>query len=164
MSSSMVSIIVAASDDEVIGRDNALPWKLATDMARFRALTSGKPVLMGRRTWEAIGRPLPGRTNIVITRAPAYVATGATTVPEFAAALAVAGGAQEIMVIGGAQIYALALPIARRVYLTRVHGPVQGDTYLRGLDPADWHTLQQEQVAADERNSHATTFSVLQRR
>lgn len=158
-----VSLIVAADENDVIGRDNALPWKLSADLKRFRFLTLGKPVIMGRRTWESIGRPLPERHNIVISRQIALAPMGVTVVGDLPAALVAAGDAAEVMVIGGAEIYALAMPLAERIYLTRVHGAVDGDTRLRGLHPAQWRELGRENVAADERNSHATSFIVLER-
>ncbi len=159
----IVSLVVAASDANVIGRDNALPWKLSADLQRFKSLTLGKPIIMGRRTWQSIGRPLPGRLNIVITRDPQFVAEGATIVPSLAAALAAAGSAPDVMVIGGAEIYALALPLAQRIHLTRVHGEVHGDTHLRGLDLTHWRVVSHQSLPADERNSHATSYQLLER-
>lgn len=159
-----LSLIVAASDDDVIGRDNGLPWKLSADLRRFKALTIGKPVIMGRRTWQSIGKALPERTNIVISRSPGFAAPGGTVVPDLPAALRAAGAVSEVMVIGGAEIYALAMPLARRIYLTRVHGHVEGDTRLRGLNLAEWRELSRESLPADERNSHASSFIILERR
>jgi dihydrofolate reductase len=158
----IVSIVVAVSDSDVIGRDNALPWKLSADLQRFKSLTIGKPIIMGRRTWQSIGRPLPGRQNIVITRDPQFVAEGAAVVASFAAALTAAGAVSEVMVIGGAEIYALALPLAQRIHLTRVHGEVQGDTHLRGLDLRLWQEVSHQTLPADERNSHATTYQLFE--
>jgi dihydrofolate reductase len=161
---SRLSLIVAASDDDVIGRDSGLPWKLSDDLRRFKALTLGKPIIMGRRTYDSIGRPLPERHNIVITRDAGFEATGITVVQSLDAALDAAGDMPEVMVIGGAEIYALALPRAARIHLTRVHGKIAGDTRLRGLDLAQWREVSRESVPADERNSHASTYSVLERR
>ena len=161
-------MIVAASDADVIGHEGALPWRLSADLQRFKAITLGKPVIMGRRTWTSIGRPLPGRVNIVVTRSAAFVASGAIVVHDFAAALAAADPSkpapQEIMVIGGAEIYALALPQVQRIHLTRVHGEVRGDTRMIALDPAAWREVSREELPADERNSHATSYIVLDRR
>lgn len=159
-----LSLIVAASDADVIGRDGTLPWKLSADLRRFKALTLGKPVIMGRRTFESIGRALPERLNIVISRDADFAAPGCSTTRNLSAAIAAAGNCVEIMIIGGADIYALALPLATRLYLTRVHGEVSGDTTLRGLDLTQWRELSREAMRADERNSHASTFFILERR
>ena len=160
----LLSLIVAASDDDVIGRDNGLPWKLSTDLRRFKALTTAKPIIMGRRTYQSIGRALPERLNIVISRDAHFAAPGCVVVRDLPAALAAAGDAAEVMVIGGAEIYALALPLAQRLYLTRVHGRIDGDTRLRGFDLSQWRELSRDAVPADERNSHASTFITLERR
>jgi len=129
-----VSIVVATDERGAIGRDGGLPWRLPNDLQRFKALTMGKPIVMGRKTWESIGRPLPGRQNIVITRQPGLPAAGATVVAALEEALAVAGGAAEICVIGGAEIYRLALPLARVIHLTRVHAVVEADTFFPPLE------------------------------
>ena len=121
----MISLIVAVSTNKVIGAQGDLPWRLSDDLKRFKAVTMGKPIVMGRKTWDAIGRPLPGRQNIVITRKPGYTAAGCIVVTSLEDAIATAGDAEEIMVIGGSQIYQLALPLATRLYLTRVHARVR---------------------------------------
>ena len=120
----MISIIVAASTNNVIGVQGELPWRLSDDLKRFKAVTMGKPIIMGRKTWESIGRALPGRQNIVITRQPDYLADGCDVVESVDEAIAAAGDADEVMVIGGSQIYDMALPLASRLYLTRVHAEV----------------------------------------
>ena len=149
-----IAAIVAAADNDVIGRDNALPWNLPADLAHFKRVTMGKPILMGRRTYESIGRPLPGRTNIVITRDPNFSAAGVKIVHsvdealELAEDIALIDGSEELMVIGGAEIYALALPKVVRLYLTRVHSSPQGDAYLPRLDWSDWDIVEREHLEA----------------
>jgi dihydrofolate reductase len=138
-----IVLVVAVADNDVIGNDGAMPWHLPADLRHFRRLTVGKPVVMGRKTFESIGKPLPGRHNIVLTRQRGWSADGVTVVPNLAEAIAAAGmnpnaRAPEIMVIGGAQIYAEALPIATRVELTRIHVAPEGDTVFPPLDPAQW--------------------------
>ena len=149
----------------VIGRDGGLPWRLPDDLKRFKALTLGKPVLMGRRTFESLGRPLPGRHNIVLTRAaaPGIAAAGATVVHDWAGALEAAGAAGEIMVIGGAEIYALALPHADRIELTRVLAGVDGDTHFPPLPAGQWRVVGSEERGCDERHAHAMRFETLER-
>ena len=143
----IVTLVVARADNGVIGRDNALPWHLPPDLRHFKGLTLGKPVMMGRRTFESIGRPLPGRHNIVLTRGD-WTADGVTVVPTLVAAFAAAGEVDEVMVIGGATVYAAALPQAGRVYLTEVHATPDGDTILPPFDPAAWHEVAREDHAA----------------
>lgn len=141
MTNPVVALIVAVAENGVIGRDGALPWRIPEDMKWFVARTKGKPCVMGRKTWESFPkRPLPGRTNIVVTRDAAYQAEGAVVVQTLEAALAVAAGEEpyEIMVLGGAEIYRLALPVAGRIYLTSVHGEVAGDTVFPDLDRDQW--------------------------
>ena len=147
----IVSFVVARADNGVIGRDNALPWRLPADLAHFKRLTVGKPVVMGRRTYESIGKPLPGRHNIVLTRSD-WRADGVTVVPNLAEAVAAAGLDPRlhgtVMVIGGAQVYADALPLARRVYLTEVHAAPVGDTVLAAFDSAVWRETARDDHAA----------------
>ncbi len=150
----ILSLVVARADNGVIGRDNALPWHLPADLKHFKRLTVGKPVVMGRRMFESIGKPLPGRHNIVLTRDCDWQAEGVTVVPNLAEAIAAAGlqpnaRADEIMIIGGAQIYAEALPSARRVYLTEVHASPAGNTLLPAFDPARWVETAREDFAAE---------------
>jgi dihydrofolate reductase len=156
MSAIPVALIVAAADNDVIGCNNALPWNLPADLRHFKRITMGKPVLMGRLTFESIGRPLPGRSNIVITRDADYSAEGVQCVGsledalKLAQKLALDEGSSELMVIGGAQIYALALPIADRLYLTRVHTQPAGDAYLPAIDWTEWREDQREEHASSE--------------
>jgi len=160
----LVSLIVALADNGVIGRDNALPWRLPEDLRRFKATTLGKPILMGRRTFESIGHALPGRANLVLTRAPHWSAPGVLVVHSVAEALAAAPGAAELVVIGGAQVYQAFMPLAQRIYLTQVHAALAGDTYFADLDPAQWVEVAHEERAADERHAHPLTFRTLERR
>jgi dihydrofolate reductase len=159
----VISLIVAASTNNVIGNDGELPWRLSDDLKRFKAVTMGKPIVMGRKTFESIGRPLPGRQNIVITRQEGFVADGCDVVQSTAEAVAVAGAADEMMVIGGSQIYAAFLPIADRVYLTRVHAEVEGDAFFPSLDEAVWQESASRIYDADESNDYACTVSLLTR-
>lgn len=133
-----VSLIVAYSTNRTIGRDNALPWKLPGDLAHFKRTTMGCPVIMGRKTWESLGRPLPGRRNIVITSQTGYQATGAETVTSLDQALERTRDSAEVFVIGGAQIYAQSLSVASRVVATEVHAHVQGDAFFPELDSNIW--------------------------
>jgi dihydrofolate reductase len=148
-----LALIVAVADNGVIGRNNALPWRLPEDMRYFKRVTMGKPIVMGRKTFESIGKPLPGRTNIVITRNPAFQAEGVTVVSSLAAALELAtriaqrDGAQETVVIGGAEIYRAALPQANRLYLTEVHTVVEGDAVLPAIDWTQWRETSRERHA-----------------
>ena len=159
----MISIIVAASENGVIGAGGELPWKLSDDLQRFKAVTMGKPIVMGRKTWESIGRPLPGRQNIVITRQEGYEAAGCEVVASPDDAIGVAGEAGEVMVIGGSEVYDLFLPVADRVYLTRVHASVAGDAFFASLDEGDWQLVSDEPHAADERNQFPFSFRLYER-
>ena len=159
----LISMIVAASADDIIGRDGALPWQLTADLQRFKALTLGKPVIMGRRTWQSIGKPLPGRTNIVISRSASLGLAGAVVARDLTTALAAAGEVPEVMIIGGAEIYALAFPYVRRIYLTRVHGNVDGAIRMPPLDLTRWQEVSRTDQSTDERNSHASSYFVLER-
>jgi dihydrofolate reductase len=147
----------------VIGRDNALPWHLPADLQRFKALTLGKPILMGRNTHQSIGRALPGRRNLVLSRGGPVVAAGVEVVHSLDAALLQVAGAAELMIIGGAQLYRATLGHAQRIHLTRVHTQVTGDAYFPELDPAHWRVTEALQVPADQRNAFAMTFTTLER-
>ena len=159
----MISIIVAASTNDAIGVQGDLPWRLPDDLKRFKAVTMGKPIVMGRKTWDSIGRPLPGRQNIVITRQPGFLAEGCDVVASVEEAIAVAGDVDEVMVIGGSEIYALALPLAERLYLTRVHADVDGDAFFPQVDETQWRLVSDEPHAADERHEYSFSFCVLER-
>lgn len=158
-----VSIIVARARNGVIGRQGALPWHLPADLRHFRETTMGKPVIMGRRTWESIGRALPGRRNIVVTRQQAYRPAGAEAVSSWDAAMALAGNVPEVMVIGGAALYREALPYARRIYLTDVHAAVEGDTSFPDLDAGEWREVERRAMPPDDRHGWACDFVVLDR-
>jgi dihydrofolate reductase len=160
----MVSLIVAMAQNGVIGRDNALPWRLPEDLRRFKAATLGKPILMGRKTFQSIGRALPGRLNLVLTRDRDWSAPGAVVVHSMEAALSAAAGAEELVVIGGAEIYRLVMPFARRIYLTHVHADVPGDTYFPAFDPTQWVDVASDRHPADERHAYPVTFITLERR
>ena len=148
----------------VIGRGNALPWHLREDLRRFKARTLGKPILMGRKTFESIGRALPGRANIVLTRDANWSAEGVTAVPTIEAALTCAAGSPELVAIGGAEVYRLVMPLARRIYLTNVDADVPGDTYFPAPDPARWLEVERGAHPADEHNDHPVTFVTLELR
>ncbi len=152
-----LSLIVAVADNGVIGRDGQLPWRLPADLKHFKAVTMGKPVLMGRRTWESIGRPLPGRRNVVISRQPGFRADGAEVFPDVDSALAAVAAEAEVTVIGGAEIYRVLLHRAEVLHLTRVHAQVGGDAFFPELG-AGWRRVDQQARDADEQNSHALTF------
>jgi dihydrofolate reductase len=165
MATPRVTLIVAMTDDGVIGIDGQLPWRLPEDLRRFKAATLGKPVVMGRKTFESIGRPLPQRHNIVLTRQVGFSARdpAVTVVSTLQAALQAAGDVPEVMIIGGAEIYQLALPLAQRIILTRVHANVQGDTHFSPLDPKAWRVASSETYAADEKHAYSMTFEDLER-
>ena len=159
----MISLIVAASTNNVIGAGGDLPWRLSDDLRRFRELTMGKPIVMGRKTYESIGRARPGRQNIVITRQDDFVAEGCDVVTSVDAAVEAAGDAGEIMIIGGSHIYDAFLPMADRIYLTRVQAEVDGDTYLPKIDQDQWVRASTEARPADDKNEFAVEFQVLDR-
>lgn len=158
-----LAMIVAVADNGVIGRDGGLPWRLAADLKRFKRLTMGHHLIVGRRTWEEIGQPLPGRTIVVITRAAIYQARGAAVVGSLDEALAVAATDDEPFVAGGAEIYRLALPRVERLYLTRVLACPEGDTVLDPLDLSDWQLVSRDRQPADERNQYPCDFEIWDR-
>lgn len=164
-----ISLIWAMADNGVIGRDNGLPWRLPRDMQFFMAVTMGKPVIMGRKTFETMKAPLPGRTNIVMTRDPEYRRQGVLVAGNFAEALklaraqCLADGREEIMVAGGAEVYRLGLAVATRLYVTRVHGEVEGDTWFPVVDWSQFEETSSESFPADDRHSHAFSISIYQR-
>ncbi len=157
-----LSAVVAASDNDVIGRGNALPWHLPADLAHFKRLTLGKPILMGRMTFEAIGRPLPGRRNLVMSRS-GFAAPGVETVASLAEARALVGDVPELAIIGGAQLYRQTLAGTDIIYLTRVHCRLEGDAHLPPLPAAEWREVAREERAADEKNTYAMSFITLER-
>jgi dihydrofolate reductase len=164
-----LAVIVAAAENGVIGRDNRLPWHLPEDLRYFKRVTMGKPLVMGRKTFESIGRPLPGRTNIVITRQAGYRADGVCVVTGLDEALALGervardDGVDELMVIGGEEIYRVALPRADRLYLTVVHARVEGDAVLPAIDWTEWRELRRESHRAEPPNRYDYSFVVYER-
>lgn len=158
-----ISIIVAMATNRVIGHENRLPWHLPADLQHFKQITMGKPILMGRKTWESIGRPLPGRTNIVITRDESYSADGCVVVHSLDAALEAARDSDEIMVIGGAEFYRQVLPRASTLYLTLVEGEFEGDAFFPEIDGNEWREVEHSHHGPDEKNPHAYSFIRLER-
>ncbi len=166
----IVSIVVAVADNGVIGRDGGLPWRISSDLKAFRRLTMGKPLIMGRRTFESLKKPLDGRDNIVVTRRTDYRPEGAIVVHDFASALHLAHRcaqerrAQEVAVIGGAAIFAAALPIAERIYKTEVHGSPTGDVHLPTIDWSQWQVVSREALPRGPNDDYAATLVELKRR
>ena len=155
----IVSLIAAMDRNRLIGNNNALPWHLPADFAWFKARTMNKPVIMGRKTWESIGKPLPGRTNIVISRQPGQVPEGVVWVSSLEQALAVDAEAEEVMIIGGSTIYELAMPRVSRMYLTYVDAEFEGDAWFPQTGD-DWQQVSVEHREADEKNAYACEFVV----
>jgi len=161
-----VSLLAAFAEDGVMGHEGRLPWRLPDELAHVKALTTGHCILMGRKTWESIGRPLPKRTNIVLTHDSGYRAEGAHVVHAFEAGVAFARerGESELFVFGGAQVYELALAIADRMYLTRVHAELEGDVRFPDFDETQWKLADEECHEADSRHPHAFTLQRYERR
>lgn len=145
----IISLIAAIGRNKVIGRDNSLPWKLPEDMKRFKELTSGKPVIMGRKTFESIGKPLPNRKNIILTREKNYKVDDCVVVNSVDEALKAAKGSEEVMIIGGAQIYKEFLPIANKMYLTFIDEDFEGDAYFPEFDRKEWKEVSRENKKSD---------------
>ena len=158
-----VSIVVATDEHGGIGLGGRLPWHLPHDLKRFKALTMGKPIVMGRRTFDSIGRALPGRVNIVVSRQSGLGIDGCVVVPSLEAALEAAGEADETCVIGGAEIYRLALPLAGTLHLTRVHATVGADTFFPVIDAAQWEEISRDDCPADDRHAYPYSFVTLRR-
>lgn len=148
----LVSIIAAMDRNRLIGNKNQLPWHLPADLAHFKKVTMGKPIIMGRKTYESIGRPLPGRSNIVLTRSPDFHAEGVLMANTLQQALDFAAGEDEVMIIGGSSIYELALPGADRLYMTYVENSCEGDAWFPEFDIEQWTIVASEQHTADEKN------------
>jgi dihydrofolate reductase len=160
-----IELVVAAAENDVIGRRNGLPWHLPADLRHFKVLTLGKPILMGRKTYESIGKPLPGRTNIVLSRRTQFAASGCIAVHTLEEARAAAGTQSPLMVIGGADIYRQCLPLANRIHLTLVHARItDGDTLFSGWREPEWTESSHERHEADDENAHAYSFITLERR
>ena len=153
-----VSLIVAFSENGVIGFEGDMPWKLSADLKRFKRLTMGHPMIMGRNTYESIGRLLPGRTTIILTRNDQYQVPGALLAKNLEHAMEFASADQEIFVVGGGQVYQHALPLAERIYATRIHVALQGDTYFPDMNWEQWELVESTAHAADEKNQYPFTF------
>lgn len=164
-----LSMIVAMAQNRVIGRNNQLPWYLPNDLKYFKRVTMGKPIIMGRKTYESIGKPLPGRTNIVVTRNREFSAEGVKVVHSLEQAIALAeqvalvDGSGEVVVIGGAQLYAEALPLTERIYLTEVRAEVEGDAFFPEIAPSNWGVVAREDWPAEGPNPYDYSFVVLER-
>ncbi|GAB4287883.1 MAG: dihydrofolate reductase [Methylophaga sp.] len=158
-----LSIIVAMDENGLIGKDNDLPWRLSADLQHFRKVTMHKPIIMGRRTHESIGRPLPGRQNIVISQQQDYQAEGCDVVHSFDEALALCTEQEEVMIMGGASLYQQILPKADKLYLTRVHASLEGDTWFPDWSLEDWALVSCEDHQADEKNEYDYSFMLYQR-
>ncbi|MGB8338297.1 MAG: dihydrofolate reductase [Burkholderiales bacterium] len=157
------SLIVAMANNRVIGADNTLPWHLPADLKHFRALTMGHPIIMGRKTYESIGKPLPGRRNIVVTSNKDFSAPGCIVVPSLHAAMHACANTEEIFIIGGSTLFQQALPMVERIYLTQVDGEVKGDIFFPLLDMQAWREVAAELRPADEKNIYPCRFVTLDR-
>lgn len=160
----IISIVVAIAENNAIGKDNQLLWHLPADLKHFKDLTSGHPILMGRKTYDSIGRPLPNRRNIVITRNPDLELPGAEITNSLAAALELCSTEKEVFIIGGAELYNHALEATNRIYLTRVHQSYEADTFFPEISPSEWNETSIESHLPDEKNGVAYTFSTLERK
>jgi dihydrofolate reductase len=158
-----LSLIVAVGRNGVIGHEGRLPWHLPADLKQFKALTFGKPIIMGRGTYESIGRALPGRRNIVVSGRPTFQAAGCEVAESPAAALSLVEQDEEVFCIGGASLYEQLLPFAQRIYLTRVDAEVEGDRYWPEPDPDQWRAVSRERREPDPANPYPLEFSVLER-
>lgn len=158
-----LALIVAMDQQGVIGLNNDLPWKLSADLQYFRQVTMGKPLIMGRNTHESIGRPLPGRLNIIVTHQENYQATGCVVVTSLELALQHCADAEEVMVMGGASLYAQLLPKVQRLYITQVHARVKGDTWFPEINRQQWQLIQQQAHSADSKNEYNFSFEVYDR-
>jgi len=153
-----LSLIVAMDENRLIGNDNQLPWHLPADLAFFKRTTMGKPIIMGRKTFESIGKALPGRRNIVITRDPDFTASGCEIVNSIDAALHCCAADEEVMLIGGASLYQQTIDQATRMYITRIHHRFEGDTWFPEFEHGDWQIENQEDFDADQSNAPAYSF------
>ena len=158
-----VAIIVAASANNVIGANGDLPWHLSEDLKRFKKITMGKPMIMGRRTYESIGRALPGRRSIILTRQDDFRADGCEIAASPQEAIRLAGDVEEIMVIGGGNVYAQLLPTTTRIYRTSVHAEIEGDTFFPDLVDSEWQSVETEEFPAGEGRPIGFTFQILER-
>ena len=159
----MISLIAAMARNRIIGKDNDMPWHLPADLAHFKRVTMGKPVIMGRRTYESIGFPLPGRKNVVITRNADYAPEGIVVVDSIEAALSEVGDADEVMIIGGGQLYREMLPYADRLYLTQIQADIEGDTEFPDYTVFEWKEIDREVYEADDKNAYDLEFVTLEK-
>jgi dihydrofolate reductase len=153
-----LSLIVAMDENRLIGSNNQLPWHLPADLAFFKRTTMGKPIIMGRKTFESIGRPLPGRRNIVVTRNPEFTAAGCDIAGDIDAALAICSADEEVMLIGGASLYEQAIKQTAVMYITRIHHSFSGDTWFPEFNESDWKLTERQDIAADDANQYAYSF------
>ncbi len=154
----LLSLIVAASENNVIGKNNQLPWHLPDDLRRFKALTRGHPIIMGRKTFESIGRVLPDRINIVVSETLEVAPTGTQLANSLSAALALVKGSEEAFVIGGSQLFQMSAPLADRLYLTRVHATIDGDVFLPPIHFSEWKEVSREEHPKDAEHEFSFTF------
>ena len=160
----MLSIIVAVSENNVVGKENKLPWKLSADLKRLKSLTMGHHIIMGRKTWESLGKALPGRINVVITTDKNFKAEGGVVVHSLNEALAYSSVDDEIFIFGGGKIFKEAMPLVNKIYITRVHSIIDGDTFFPVLDRSDWKEISREDFKADEKNQYNYSFLTLVRK
>ncbi len=162
----IISTIVAVAKNNVIGKDNDIPWYLPADLKYFKKVTTGHHIVMGRKCYESIGRPLPKRTNVIVTRNPFFIATGCLVTHNVAEAvqLAEANGEEEVFIIGGGQIYEIALPHVDRIYLTEVDLEVEGDIFFPEINPKEWTLIEETEHQSDEKNEYDYTFKILERK
>lgn len=158
-----LSLIVAMSENGVIGRDGDLPWRLSADLRRFKKITMGHTIVMGRKTHESIGRLLPGRTSVVVTRQENYDAGGALVAGDLDGAIRLSSDDSEVFIIGGAEIYRTAIEHVDRIYLTRVHAEINGDTLFPECDWAQWTLVEESRHAADDKNQFDHSFQIYER-
>ncbi|KPJ67701.1 MAG: hypothetical protein AMJ43_03440 [Coxiella sp. DG_40] len=159
-----ISIIAGMADDRLIGVDNRLPWHLSADLRRFKAITMGKPIVMGRKTHESIGKPLPGRRNIVISRDEDFKSAGCEVYHSLQEAFEALKESEEVMIIGGAEIYKQTLPLANKMYLTFIHHHFEGDKYFPKWNAEEWREVEHADYPADEKNPYPYSFVTLERK
>ena len=160
----MLSIIVAVSENNVVGKENKLPWKLSADLRRLKSLTMGHHIIMGRKTWESLGRPLPGRINVIITSDKNYIAEGGVVVHSLKEAQTVSSFDDEIFIFGGGKIFKEAMPLVQKIYMTKVHSIIEGDIYFPVINMKEWNETAREDFKADEKNQYDYSFVILERR
>ncbi|WP_375649612.1 dihydrofolate reductase [Bartonella sp. OT172YNZD] len=165
-----ICLIAAVAENGVIGREGAMPWHLSTDLRRFKALTLGRPIIMGRKTWDSLGRPLPGRTNIVITRDCTFVAEGAVVAHSLSQACSIArseasqNGADEVFIIGGGEIFQQGLHMADKIFLTEVLASIEGDSFFPVFNKEKWTIVETQDIPKGDKDSHPTRFFVYERK